>query len=164
MPFPLSHTGKIDISHMRCSDYAVLNSIQNGLVTINASDVSKQDNIVSFKGGILNTISNMHLLAAVSSGTVEVHSQNTKISITYSLNFVGALIISVVLIFGIFAPGYYFSSNKGIPINILELVGWLIGAWFFIFGGGYLASIIRFPLFIQKAVKLGCNTRKPSTI
>lgn len=155
MPFPLSHTGQLEISYVNRSIESIITSVQDGLEKVNAINIVRNEKDISFSGGFFLSISSWHILTAISFGKISVRNLNNKISIKYYLNFRVFLIVSLILILGLLAPISFFYSNPAMPLEKLVWVIYLILGWLFLFGGNYLITIIRFPCFIQKIVQSG---------
>lgn len=160
MTFPFSHSKQIILSELHLSDKQILRNIEYGLKKVKATNISKNDNVISFRGGLLRFVMSSNILGPVSHGRIIVTRHQDKMSIDYDLNFKELLILSSIGVFGFLGPfGFtHISSDPEAPIYAyFLLLFFLFIGWLWLFGMNYLVTVFRFPTFIKRIVKRQIN-------
>lgn len=139
--FPLSITGELKISRLQDEDVNfVLNTVEQELTAVRATNVSRTANRVTFKGGIFRFVSNWNLLVPIGYGEIEVLPDCVK----YTFSCVQMLIGTTVMVCVMGAFILYSA-----PVSTFSLIAPVI-IWLWLFGMNYLISAVRLPGFVRK--------------
>lgn len=149
MSFPLSRRGNLSVRiNSDCDIQSVVAALEVAITRLKPSLITTIANEISFKAGPFRFVPNWNMLIPISSGKVTVMENDGWLIIEYSVSFLHLLILIsliVIVLFGVLP----ISANASLE----NVIGMVVLAWFILFGGNYVSTVLRFPNYLQDTVE-----------
>jgi hypothetical protein len=150
--FPLSWSGDVAVSgepNTVPDPTAAAVAIETAIRKRRPKSLSRSGTIVQFRGGILRWVPDTNILAPITSGNVEVHSELSGLRLSYTLRFTELLIFTLVAtaVFGLVIN----SKVADAPLLFKLLVATSPLWW--IFGGNVTLTLFQFRRMLKRAAQ-----------
>src|ERR1700694_3862198 len=146
MPFPISISGSVAARDLTV-DQAV-DRLEVALAGVKAGALQRVGCAVHFRGGAFRLVSNWNILVPISTGVLEVRSQEDGVSVWYRASFSQLLLVVTLMVAAVFGPAVAMSAQ----LTVLGRVGVLLVLWSWLFGTNFVLTYWRLPRFLARSL------------
>lgn len=143
--FPTHITGRIELAAATPERVdSIAERFVSELARVRASDVMRQGNTITFKGGVFRLVSSWNILGPVSQGAIEL-KVGPPPEIAYRFSCIQMLVITTLMVI---VMGLFVATSPRAPLALK--LGAPVIMWLWLFGMNYLIAAYRLPAFVRR--------------
>jgi len=147
MSFPGSFSGALTLRDATVAQ--ALARVESALDRERAFALQRSGSAIHFRGGVFRLVSGWNVLAAVSSGVVEMAPAGSGVQVRYRVAFTQLLVVVTGMVAFFLGPFVMMSPGP----SMAGRLGILAFMWIWLFGANYALTRWRFPRFLRRAVE-----------